>query len=54
MSRASERLSATTNHLHSQAPNMAAANNFYSIVAGVGAGTGKYDAKMAFRSISNI
>jgi hypothetical protein len=38
MCKASKRLATHTNHL--QSINMAAANNFYSIVAGVGAGTG--------------
>jgi hypothetical protein len=38
MSTATQRLKATSNHFQSQA-NMAA-NNFYSVVAGVGAGTG--------------
>jgi len=40
MSTASQRLTTLRNHL--QLPNMAAASNFYSIVAGVGAGTGTY------------
>jgi hypothetical protein len=38
MSRASERLEIHNKHL--QSSNMAATSNFYSIVAGVGAGTG--------------
>jgi hypothetical protein len=40
MSTASQRLTTTRSHL--RLPNMAAASNFYSIVAGVGAGTGRY------------
>lgn len=39
MSTAAQRLILTSNHLQSQ--NMAAASNFYSVVAGVGAGTGR-------------
>jgi hypothetical protein len=40
MSTSSERLATFKNHLGSY--NMAAASNFFSIVAGVGAGTGTY------------
>jgi len=39
MSTAFQRLQAQINHLRSE--NMVAANNFYSIIAGVGAGTGR-------------
>lgn len=53
MSRASGRLSAITSHLQTRpqtrTQTMAAANNFYSVVAGVGAGTG-----MPFSALQNL
>lgn len=42
MSTALQRLTYYRNHLNHLNQNMAAANNFYSIVAGVGAGTGTH------------
>lgn len=52
MSTASGRLISISNHL--QSSNMAAASNFYSIIAGVGAGTGQLHPKSMELSQANL